>query len=249
MKAGILILAIIVILWIGARQRAGTVVKVQNSPLPINPNIKTGGDSFKTGCAPVTGVCEPEQPVTVAPIPQHIVLPVAPPPPIAIQTPQPPPVAVAPPPVVAAPLPIVKAVPINPVPVRATPILPIRLRGGACNCCCGILTRTRVSTRLPVLGRVLVGHPSFNPAVANSALSQRLGTKAQSIAFSQESRLPTGTGVRPGSIGAYYAGLNTQSQQTFDMAATMFRGGGGGETSGSALSDLTQGACTNYGVG
>lgn len=44
----------------------------------------TAGDSFNSGCAIVSGVCEPPKIGTVAPIPIHVFIPVDPPP-IAIQ--------------------------------------------------------------------------------------------------------------------------------------------------------------------
>lgn len=47
-------------------------------------NVPTAGDNFNSGCAIVSGVCEPPKTGTVAPIPIHVFIPVDPPP-IAIQ--------------------------------------------------------------------------------------------------------------------------------------------------------------------
>jgi len=58
----------------------------RNSPVNIKAtsSTPTAGDNFNSGCAIVSGVCEPPKGGTVAPIPIHVFIPVDPPP-IAIQ--------------------------------------------------------------------------------------------------------------------------------------------------------------------
>src|SRR6267142_4252162 len=69
---------VILLIWGNISRHNNPVKGVKTS------NVPTAGDNFNSGCAIVSGVCEPPKTGTVAPIPIHVFIPVDPPP-IAIQ--------------------------------------------------------------------------------------------------------------------------------------------------------------------
>ena len=211
------ILVLIVVLWFGAKGRAATATKVAASPLPIKKTVGTGGDSFLTGCSPVAGVCEPSSvaPVITTCVPAHVQFPIEAPPPLAVQTP----VIKATPiagPVLAAPKP---APPQNSPALqrilpRAVPPPPtIQTRSGTARPYVPVLSRLMppastmpfnpaVAKPAPVATATAlakaqacfakIGSQVWTPCygVGATRRSRILGSRAQSVAFTQEGKLP-----------------------------------------------------------
>jgi hypothetical protein len=187
----------------------------------------TSGDNMASGSTFTAGVCEPVTPLTCGsgllsglchPISVHF--PVDPPP-IAIQKPI----------ITGTPI---RLAPITPTPIAAPvapkPIFPVAVG----------YHPAPVSTRIAVqsTNSVLLRQATFTK-------SQILGQEAQGVAAAQEAKLPTGSGPRPGTLAAYYASMNQQSQQIFDMAEIFSAGGSSSGSSHCAEANPSAGAAVD----